>query len=52
MRQLITPLQLVGGFVALTTAEASAVVCARGVQLAGPVAPRAVVVAPILRMVS
>jgi hypothetical protein len=60
MKHLIIPLLLVGSFVALTTTEASAVVCARGVYRAGcvgaggaavvarpvVVAPRAVVVAP------
>jgi hypothetical protein len=60
MKYLIVPLLLVGGFVALTTTEANAVVCARGVYRAGcvgaggaavvaspvVVAPRAVVVAP------
>ena len=60
MKHLITPLLLVGTFVALTTTEASAVVCARGVHRAGcvgaggaavvarpvVVAPRAAVVAP------
>jgi hypothetical protein len=48
MKHLIIPLLLVGGFVALTTTEASAVVCAAGVYRAGcvAVAPRAVVVAP------
>jgi hypothetical protein len=49
----VMALVLVGGFVALSTMEASAVVCARGVYRAGcvgargaVVAPRAVVVAP------
>jgi hypothetical protein len=53
MKHLIIPLLLVGGFVALTTTEASAVIyCAAGVYRAGcvarpvVVAPRAVVVAP------
>jgi hypothetical protein len=57
MKHLIIPLLLVGGFVGLTTTEASAVVCAAGVYRAGcvarpvavapvVVAPRAVVVAP------
>jgi hypothetical protein len=56
MKQFIIPLLLVGGFVALSTIEANAVVCARGVYRAGcvgvhgavvarPIAP-AVVVAP------
>ena len=35
MKHLIIPLLLVGGFVALTTTEASAVVCAHGVYRAG-----------------
>ncbi|MFY9953836.1 hypothetical protein [Bradyrhizobium sp.] len=53
MKHLIIPLLLAGSFVALTTTEASAVVCAAGVYRAGcvaagpvVVAPRAVVVAP------
>jgi len=58
MKHLIIPLLLVGGFVALTTTEASAVVCAAGVHRAGcvaaggaavvarPVVHRAAVVAP------
>jgi hypothetical protein len=57
MKHLIIPIMLVGGFVALTTTEASAVIyCAAGVYRAGcvarpaagavVVAPRAVVVAP------
>jgi hypothetical protein len=53
MKHLIIPLLLVGGFVALTTTKASAVIyCAAGVYRAGcvarpvVVAPRAVVVAP------
>jgi hypothetical protein len=60
MRKLIVPLLVAGGFIALTTMEANAVVCARGVNRAGcvsaggavvvarpvVVAPRAVVVAP------
>ena len=52
MKNLIIPMLLVGGFVALTTKEASAVIyCAAGVYRAGcvarpvVVAPRAVVVA-------
>jgi hypothetical protein len=57
MKYMIISLLLVGGFVALSTMEASAVVCARGVYRAGcagvrgaavvrrpVVAPRAVVV--------
>jgi hypothetical protein len=59
MKHLIIPLLLIGGFAALTTTEANAIVCARGVYRAGcvgaggaavvarrPVARRAVVVAP------
>jgi hypothetical protein len=60
MKHQIIPLLLIGGFVALTTTEASAVVCAHGVYRAGCVgaggaavvarpvvaAPHAVVVAP------
>jgi hypothetical protein len=46
MKHLIIPLLLVGGFIALTTTEASAVVCAVGVYRAGCVAARPVVVAP------
>ena len=57
MKHFIIPLLLVGGFVALSTMEANAVVCAAGVYRAGcvaarpvaraaVVAPRAVVVAP------
>jgi hypothetical protein len=57
MKRVIIPLLLVGGFIALGTMEASAVVCARGVYRAGCVAgggavvvgrpvARAVVVAP------
>jgi hypothetical protein len=46
MRYLIIPLLLVGGFIALTTTQASAVIyCAAGVYRAGCVA-RPVVVAP------
>ena len=58
MKHLIIPLSLAAGFIALSTMEASAVVCARGVVRAGcvaaggaavvgrPVARRVVVVAP------
>jgi hypothetical protein len=58
MKHLVLSLLLAGGFVALSTMDASAVVCARGVHRAGcaaaggavvvgaPVARRAVVVAP------
>ena len=35
MKHLIVALLLIGGFVALTTTEANAVVCARGVYRAG-----------------
>jgi hypothetical protein len=45
MKQLILALFLVGGFVALSTMEASAVVCARGVYRAGCAGPRGAVVA-------
>lgn len=45
MKRLV-PLLMVGGFIALTTTEASAVVCAAGVYRAGCVAARPVVVAP------
>jgi hypothetical protein len=45
MKHLIIPLLLIGGFVALTTTEASAVVCAAGVYRAGCIAARPVVVA-------
>jgi hypothetical protein len=53
MKQMIIPLLLVGGFVALSTMEASAVVCARGVYRAGCVGPRgaAVVRRPVARPV-
>jgi hypothetical protein len=53
MKHLIIPLLLIGGFVALTTTEANAVVCARGVYRAGCVsAGGAVVVArPVVRPV-
>jgi hypothetical protein len=54
MKHVIISLFLVGGVVALSTMEAGAVVCARGVYRAGcvgargavVVAPRAAVVAP------
>lgn len=50
MKHFIVPLLLVGGFVALSTMEANAVVCAAGVYRAGCVAARpvarAAVVAP------
>jgi hypothetical protein len=38
MKRLIIPILLAGSFVALSTMEASAVVCARGVVRAGCVA--------------
>jgi hypothetical protein len=44
MKRLIVMLGLMGGFIVVTTAEASAVVCARGVYRAGCVAPRGAVV--------
>jgi hypothetical protein len=54
MKCLIIPLSLAAGFIALSTMEANAVVCARGVVRAGCVAAvvvgrpvaRAIVVAP------
>jgi hypothetical protein len=54
MKHVILPLLLAGSFVTLSTMEASAVVCARGVYRAGCVGaggaavvrPAAVVVAP------
>jgi hypothetical protein len=47
MKHVIVSLLLVGGVVALSTMEASAVVCARGVYRAGCVSTgAAVVVAP------
>jgi hypothetical protein len=56
MKHLIIPLLLIGGFVALTMTEASAVVCAHGVHRAGcvgaggaAVVARPVVVAPHAR---
>jgi hypothetical protein len=52
MKHLIIPLLLIGGFAALTTTEASAVVCAAGVYRAGCVAARPVVVAPRAVVVS
>jgi hypothetical protein len=54
MKHLIIPLLLIGGFVALATTEANAVVCARGVYRAGCVGAggAAVVVArPVVRPV-
>jgi hypothetical protein len=58
MKHLVLSLLLAGGFIALSTMDANAVVCARGVHRAGcvaaggavvvgaPVARRAAVVAP------
>ena len=54
MKHMIISLLLAGGFVALSTMEASAVVCARGVYRAGCVGVRgaAVVVGrPVVRPV-
>jgi hypothetical protein len=55
MKLLIISLFLAGGFMALSTIEASAVVCARGVYRAGCVAavPRGAVVVrrPVVRPV-
>jgi hypothetical protein len=45
MKHLIVALLLLGGFVALSTMEANAVVCAAGVYRAGCVGPRGAVVA-------
>jgi hypothetical protein len=44
MKHMTISLLLLGGFVALSTLEANAVVCARGVYRAGCVAPRGAVV--------
>jgi hypothetical protein len=51
MRHLIIPLLLAGSFMAFSTMEASAVVCARGVVRAGCVAAvgAAVVARPVVR---
>jgi hypothetical protein len=51
MKHLIIPLMLAGSFIALSTMEASAVVCARGVVRAGCVAAggAAVVARPVVR---
>jgi hypothetical protein len=43
MKHIIVPLLLAGGFIALSTMEASAVVCARGVYRAGCAGPRGTV---------
>ena len=54
MKHLIIPLLLAGGFIALSTMEASAVVCARGVYRAGCVGARgaAVVARSVVRPVA
>ena len=54
MKHLIIPLLLIGGFVALTSTEANAVVCARGVYRAGCVSAgcAAVVARPVARPVA
>ena len=44
MMRLIGVVGLIGGLIIVTTSEASAVVCARGVYRAGCVAPRGAVV--------
>jgi hypothetical protein len=44
MKHLMISLLLAGGFIALSTMDASAVVCARGVYRAGCVATRGAVV--------
>jgi hypothetical protein len=51
MKHLIIPILLAGSFIALSTMEASAVVCARGVVRAGCVGAggAAVVRAPVVR---
>ena len=49
MKHLIIPLFLAGGFVALSTMEASAVVCAKGVYRAGCVAAGGAVARPVAR---
>jgi hypothetical protein len=53
MKYLIIPLLLAGGFIALSTVDVSAVVCARGVYRAGCVGPRgaAVVRRPLVHPV-
>ena len=45
MKRSILALAIVGGFIALSATEASAVVCARGVYRAGCAGPRGAVVA-------
>jgi hypothetical protein len=53
MKHVIIPILLAAGFIALTTMEANAVVCARGVYRAGCVsAGGAAVVAPVVRPVA
>jgi hypothetical protein len=51
MKHLMISLLLAGGFIALSTMDASAVVCARGVYRAGCVAAggAAVVARPVVR---
>ncbi len=51
MKHLMIPLFIAGAFIALSTMEASAVVCARGVVRAGCVAAggAAVVARPVVR---
>jgi hypothetical protein len=53
MKHLIISLLLAGGFIALSTMETSAVVCARGVYRAGCAGPNGAVVAarPVARAV-
>ena len=48
MKHLIISLSLVGGLIALSTMEASAVVCARGVVRAGCIAGAATVGAAVV----
>jgi hypothetical protein len=54
MNHLIIPILLAGTFIALSTVEAGAVVCARGVYRAGCVSAggAAVVVRPVVRPVA
>ena len=54
MKHMIISLLLAGGFIALSTMEASAVVCARGVYRAGCVGARgaALVARPVVRPVA
>jgi hypothetical protein len=44
MKTVIISMLLLGGFIALSTVDASAYVCARGVYRAGCVGPRGAVV--------